>query len=839
MRRTVISAVLGGALAASLALVPSVASAAGDPPPNDNFNNGQVILSAGQSVAEDNIDAGKEEGEPNHAGATWEGEPLGPTHSIWWSWTATDSGEAKIITCNSDFDTRLAVYTGDAVGSLTPVASALDTNGGECNNLWAGVTFTATAGTTYRIAVDTEGDLSGQGQGPPWGMVNLTLTAPPSSEPPPPAEDTNPGTAADEAPYTFTMLRLKPLCAEEGSKSVNECPRDATNLRFYSAEELQTWPNRQDSVVRWVEKLRRGGADINLVMVPKPSSAMDGAVMKYLRKQGRGGEILTQNVTPRQKVTTTSEKPLLLKVSYFDPAEDQKILDATLAALTKAGEDRKEVKSPCDFINSNASPDMIETKLAQSLGSGTMTQKRAGQILKEYGCHYEVTYPDGPECDRFLPQPCPAYVDGAGLTTDTVLDVLGSSNRKLSDGTRLGVIHLKVALPVAQDFAFVISEEPEFADVNMLGLGLDGKLTASATQPNRITVQVVERATGRLVPGCYQATTKCVGVTLDFYDHQGKPVSQQINDKGEWTFTSLMPTPGRYALKASYKGTNGVSMLGFRSIDVVDRRQSYTTMSGRTITWDSQTGRYTGDAREIYLHTAASKGDPDSKYLPIVKGILGSGIAGAPTEPPAVQQIDAAVPSGSTFVVGQHNAVYLPDNANYLVGSASGLVTIAGDSTQTTSRPVSARSWAAAQQVANWLLRTLSGLQAAVQTGVGTVIEKTSASDKEAIAESVRTLIKHGAQGGGDQVSQGVVGLIGQAGGNLIGQAGGNVTDISGLTLISDKGLGFTAKIISTDGSSRWTHGRAGLGLYIGAKNVISLEKNMMPVYGGNDIAVP
>lgn len=561
MRPTVVRALLGGALAASLVLLPSPA-VADDPPPNDDFANGQVILSRGGPVDGSNVGAGAEPSEPNHADATFEGEPLGPVHSIWWSWTATHSGAAKISTCNSDFDTRLGVYTGDAVNSLTPVASALDSNGGECHQVWAGVTFAATAGTTYRIAVDTEGDLGGTGSGPTQGTVNLTLTAPPGDEPP--DDDTNPGTVAGEAPYTFRMLRLKPLCAEEGSTSVDDCPRKATNLRFYSAEEHQTWANRQDSVVRWVNKLRSKGADINLVMVPKPSHAMEGAVMKYLRSKGRGGEILTQNVTPRENVTTTSDDPLFLKVSYFDPAEDQKILEATLAALNRAGEDRKNVRSPCEFIDSDATFDMIERKLAETLGSGTLTQKRAGAILKEFGCGYEVA----------------EYIEGMGFTTDVVMDVVGVNKKRHT-------VQLKVALPVAQDFAFVISEEPEFADVNMLGLGLDGKLTASPTQLNRITVQVIERATGRLVPG----------VRLEFYDTQGKPVTETTNAMGEWTFTSLLRTPGRYAVKASYRGSNGAGMVGFRSVDVVDRRQSYTTMSGRTIQWDGQ--KYVGNQQEI------------------------------------------------------------------------------------------------------------------------------------------------------------------------------------------------------------------------------------------------
>jgi hypothetical protein len=54
-----------------------------------------------------------------------------------------------VDTCGSGFDTVLAVYTGGAVGALTPVGSNDDTCAVESS-----VTFTATGGQVYRIAVD-------------------------------------------------------------------------------------------------------------------------------------------------------------------------------------------------------------------------------------------------------------------------------------------------------------------------------------------------------------------------------------------------------------------------------------------------------------------------------------------------------------------------------------------------------------------------------------------------------------------------------------------------------------------------------------------------------------
>jgi len=64
--------------------------------------------------------ATKEPGEPNHAGDVG-------GHSLWYSWTATSSNPVTFDTIGSSFDTLLAVYTGNAVNSLT-LAAAMTTS---------------------------------------------------------------------------------------------------------------------------------------------------------------------------------------------------------------------------------------------------------------------------------------------------------------------------------------------------------------------------------------------------------------------------------------------------------------------------------------------------------------------------------------------------------------------------------------------------------------------------------------------------------------------------------------------------------------------------------------
>jgi hypothetical protein len=123
-----------------------------DIPPNDNFNNPVVISDTPFSFSQFNQCATKESGEPNHAGSTG-------GHSLWYSWTPTHTHNALITTKRSDYNTTLAVYTGNSLGSLTLIGSDDDITGEY--NPQSEVFFTAVAGTTYRIAVDGFGSAVG------------------------------------------------------------------------------------------------------------------------------------------------------------------------------------------------------------------------------------------------------------------------------------------------------------------------------------------------------------------------------------------------------------------------------------------------------------------------------------------------------------------------------------------------------------------------------------------------------------------------------------------------------------------------------------------------------
>lgn len=113
-------------------------------PINDVFARGILLEGTEGTATADTTLAGKEVGEPLHAGN--EGGA-----SVWWFWRAPQDGILTLSTTNSTFDTLLALYTGTRVTALTPVASNDDAFP---NVGWSKITQAVQGGVTYRIAVD-------------------------------------------------------------------------------------------------------------------------------------------------------------------------------------------------------------------------------------------------------------------------------------------------------------------------------------------------------------------------------------------------------------------------------------------------------------------------------------------------------------------------------------------------------------------------------------------------------------------------------------------------------------------------------------------------------------
>jgi len=114
-------------------------------PANDNFTNATVLSGPSAGVIGSNANATKESGEPNHR----PGNPGGA--SVWYRWTAPSNMSVTITTEGSSFDTVMGVYTGGNVAGLTTLVQNDDA---DANHRTSRVTFTASANTIYRIAVD-------------------------------------------------------------------------------------------------------------------------------------------------------------------------------------------------------------------------------------------------------------------------------------------------------------------------------------------------------------------------------------------------------------------------------------------------------------------------------------------------------------------------------------------------------------------------------------------------------------------------------------------------------------------------------------------------------------
>ncbi len=116
-------------------------------PVNDNFSDAITLEGLSGRITGSNADATKETGEPDHADNSG-------GKSVWWKWTAPETGYFSFDTHGSSFNTLLAVYTGSGVGNLKKIAS------NNRDGTWVGnsrLTFPAQSNIPYYIVVDGYG----------------------------------------------------------------------------------------------------------------------------------------------------------------------------------------------------------------------------------------------------------------------------------------------------------------------------------------------------------------------------------------------------------------------------------------------------------------------------------------------------------------------------------------------------------------------------------------------------------------------------------------------------------------------------------------------------------
>ena len=110
------------------------------PPPNDDFANSAMVPNLPFTDSESTRFASVEPGEPAPC--------AGISQTVWYSFTPNTDVFLTADTFGSDFDTALAVYTGDSLETLMNIDCNDDTA-----SLQAEIQFSASAGTTYHFQV--------------------------------------------------------------------------------------------------------------------------------------------------------------------------------------------------------------------------------------------------------------------------------------------------------------------------------------------------------------------------------------------------------------------------------------------------------------------------------------------------------------------------------------------------------------------------------------------------------------------------------------------------------------------------------------------------------------
>lgn len=169
-----------------IAGIRSIYGASGPAPTNDNFIGRITLSGSSGQTAENNSNATKEIGEPNHAGDSG-------GRSVWWAWTAPANGRVEFDTFGSSFDTLLAVYSGTSLTGLTAIVSNDDYGG----LYQSKIAFNTLEGTNYLIAVDGWAGAAGS------IALNWQFTPTPCSISTP-SQPTGPNVGYTDTTYTFS-----------------------------------------------------------------------------------------------------------------------------------------------------------------------------------------------------------------------------------------------------------------------------------------------------------------------------------------------------------------------------------------------------------------------------------------------------------------------------------------------------------------------------------------------------------------------------------------------------------------------------------------------------------
>lgn len=775
-------------LIAALAVGVPVALAAA--PANDDFSAAQAIPSDGLAVGT-NLDSTAETGEPNHA-ASVHGQPF---HSIWYSWTPSADGSATINTCGSAFDTRLAVYTGSSVDALSEVTSNDDApDGGACPaSKFSEVSFSAVAGTTYRIAVDTNGDLAGDGSGPPQGEVRLAVSGPgigpapePTPEPEPePApggetETTTPGTPTPIS-ATGVTLRMPDLTPEKvGGKWKFKTPIDAY------AE---------------LKKLIAQGLNVDYALRKMPLKRFPKEQREQLRKNpGSGSQIIKTIPAPGSELSSTITDPAVMRIAYWDPTSDKRYLAELKREEERERKKAEEKRKKEEEERNRCKLDDYDVQDINVLVSAK-TYDEAAKVIRSFKC-VPVIYKS---------------FDSNRIESEMVLRALKGENleEKLPKAKLKNAIGLEVVRPKAPDFTITFREDPDkIADQDQLSLvpQADGDwvLPAAAKNTSRVTIQVNERLTGRFV----------AGATLQIFSgNTGKLLLDTKTDgSGEKTVTFSTPKPNLINVNAIYDGAGAERMSAARDIPVKKLGGTVRTACGRSLALKNNV--YKGTKSEL----------DKCRGLELAPANLGTGRGVSQPRVPVTEQVSAlavAQDGSQQLLAGSYNAISI-SGSNTIVAADTGIIATGGGNLigQAGGNAAATETRAAAKLRRAGFFGFIGDLYNNIVTNVSRAFSQNLSNTRkvlqpaqaQSVANTASTLAQNGAAVPPQQsLSPKGVGIISTGGGNLIGQAGGNVISVGGGNLISDKGLGLISD--------------KGLGV------IATGGGNLMPVNGGQIIS--
>jgi hypothetical protein len=207
----------GGAFGAGSLTITNL-GACPTPPANDNCSGATVLPGAGPfpiSGTENNIDLATTEAADPLQSCSFGGASQ-DQHSVWFRWTPTSSFQVLADTCGSNFDTVLSAYTGTC-GSFNEIACNDDGASPNCaNTLQSGISWAATAGTTYYIEATQWVGATGAG-------LNMTFTL--GMAPTPPANDAcaSPTILPPAGPFPITCNQSTSAATVDPNDPLQSC----------------------------------------------------------------------------------------------------------------------------------------------------------------------------------------------------------------------------------------------------------------------------------------------------------------------------------------------------------------------------------------------------------------------------------------------------------------------------------------------------------------------------------------------------------------------------------------------------------------------------------------